>query len=242
MTTDAWGRRGERADGWSRAGWGLEIKQMTRSMATRHPLPASAAPQRATLYDIFLAEGGRRAGRGLPVALLSDANVALLTHALRLKASAKLGALCPPDLSLEGSDAFANALMNVALELQWQGVSASTLAGANAEVLARALLRLSTESSTFARHKEFMELGVNPAMAPRPEFDAERAERKELQRPTFGHAAHSPWDAYAESRGLFDEFRPFNGLAPHEATGSDEWRVKVFPWAPAARHGAVPWA
>lgn len=198
------------------------------------------APRKATLWEIYLSEGGPRSAP-LARALLSDANIDLLTHALRVKAAAKLGALspAPEDLTLARCDAFANAVMTAALDLGDLAVNADTLGAANKQALEWTMVRLTTEQSTFQRWRAFAETGVEPL--PRPEFDTARADRKELQHPLFGTGLYSPWDAYAEERKLFDVFRPFNGLNPQDVTDSDDLRIKLVPWAPPAVHGQIPW-
>ena len=204
------------------------------------PLQRAPEPEYGTLWDIYLAEGG---GSPAPLAraMLSDANVGLLTRAVQAKAVTVLGALSPDpeDLVLDRCDAFANSLIQTAITMGGQDVVASTLAAANKRVLAATMLCLSTEESTGARWREFLEQGVNPSMAPRPGGDHERADRKELQRAPLGTGLYSPWDAYAEKRGLFDTYQPFNGLDPRDVTGSDDLRVQLVPWAPPAAHGVV---
>lgn len=206
------------------------------------PLAHAQAPAQGTLWDVYLSEGGRRVAP-LAKAILSDANVDLLTRTLQAKAVLKLGALAPAaaDLTLPQCDAFANALMEGALSFGYLHVDASTLAAANKQIMEWTMVRLTTEQSTFARWREFMEVGVNPAMAPRPGCDTERADRKELQHPALGHGLYNPWEAYAEEHNLLDTFQPFNGLKPQDVTGSDDMRIQVVPWAPPARHGRIPW-
>lgn len=188
---------------------------------------------RVTLFQFYCREGGGRRSDALAAVFLGDANQELLARALALRAHAVLGDMCPPPdaLRVDTSDAVFNGVMTAARELGWLQVTAATLENINKEALERIMVALSTEQSTFARWKEFLEVGVNPAMAPRPGYDAERAERKELQHPTFGTGMFSPWDAYAEERGLFDSFQPYNGLSWREMSGSDDLRIKVLPWA-----------
>lgn len=204
------------------------------------PLAPAPSPKYATLWEVYLREGGSPRAP-LARALLSDVNVELLTSALKLKARVKLGALSPPeqDLTLTHCDAFANALMQGALKMGFMGVTDATLAAANKQIMEWIMVRLTTEQSTFARWRDFMERGV--PLDERPDMDTERAERKELMRPVMGHGLYSPWEAYAEQRHLIDEFRPFNGLTPQDVTDSDDMRVQLVPWAPPAVNGRIPW-
>lgn len=193
---------------------------------------------RGTLWELYLAEGNRPVAP-LAHALLSDANVALLTRVLQQKAALKLGALAPApqDLTLTNCDAFATALMEGARALGYLALTDSTLLSANRHILGGAMFRLTTEQSTWARQKEFAEDGIQ--LEPRPESDTERGDRKESMRPALGHGLYTPWDAYAEERGLIDHFRPFNGLTPRDVTDSDDMRIRVVPWAAPAVHGRI---
>lgn len=206
-------------------------------------LPHAPPPRMGTLWDLYLSAGGADLGVApLAVALLSDANVALLTRVLAGKAAALLGDLAPPphDLVLGRCDAFSNGLMQVALDAGWLAVTPSTLAGANARVMTEVLKRLSSEASAFARWREFLEVGVNPAMAPRPGWDTDMGDRRELQHAPMGHGTYNPWEAIGERAGWLDRFAPDRGMTPQALSGSDDLRIRVVPWAPPAVHGVVP--
>lgn len=191
----------------------------------------------ATLWDIFSTHCGTRRPQPLGRALLSDANVALLTQVFQQKAVAQLGALAPPlqALTVDACDAFSTALFKGAEELGWLDVTARTLETANRQILDWALFRLSTEQSTWQQWREFAEVGVR--LDERPEFDDDRSNRKELQRPGLGKGLFNPWESYGETRGLVDKFQPFNGLSVHEISDADDMRVQVVPWAKPAVHG-----
>lgn len=192
-----------------------------------------------TLWQIYVMEGGAPSAP-LARALLSDANIALLTRVLQAKATTELGELSPQpqNLTLTHCDAFSNAIMDVALKQGWMGLSASSLTRANQEVIKHALLRLTTEQNQFAVWKRYLERGgSDAALVPRPETDEERADRKELQRGPLGHNISSPWDTLGPQLGITQEYKPFNGFSARDISGSDDLRVQVVPWAPPySRH------
>lgn len=208
--------------------------------AYMQPILHAPRTTHGTLWGLYLEQGGRPTAP-LARAILSDANVDLLTAALKIKARLKLGALSPPeeDLVITHCDAFATAVMEGALTLGYLAVTDSTLTAANKQIIQWTLVRLTTEQSTFQAWREFLEGGVR--LDDRPAGDVDRQMRKELMRPAMGHGLYSPWEAYAEERGLIDHYRPFNGLTPRDVTDSDDMRVQVVPWAPPARHGRIPW-
>ena len=203
------------------------------------PGPAPAPFDAVTLWDVYTRHGGR-ADAPLAAALLSDANVELLTRVLRAKAVAQLGPLAPPpaSLSIDACDAFSTALITGAIDHGWLAVNSRTLETTNRKILDAALKRLSIEQSTWHRWRTFAETG--PQLEPRPETDHERADRKELQRPGLGKGLFNPWESYGEARGLVDTYQPFNGLSVREISDADDMRVQVVPWAPAAVHGQIP--
>jgi len=188
---------------------------------------------------VYRRNGGRTPAP-LAVALLSDANVELLTRVLRAKALAQLGPLAPPPASIavDACDAFSTALITGAVEHGWLAVTSRTLEAANRKILDAALTRLSIEQSTWHRWRTYAEKGR--PLDPRPETDHERADRKELQRPGLGKGLFNPWESYGEARGLIDTYQPFNGLSVREISDADDMRVQVVPWAPAAVHGQIP--
>ena len=199
---------------------------------------------RVTLWDVFLRNctaTQRARPNPLAVAILSDANIELITGILRQKAITQLGPLAPSSdaLTVDSCDAFATALIVTATNMGGLDVRANTLESANRAILETTLSRLSTEQSTWQKWREYNKMGER--LDERPEFDSDRADRKELQRPGVGKGVYNPWESYAEERGLIDTFQPFNGLSMREMSDSDDMRVQIVPWAPAAVHGQIPW-
>lgn len=168
--------------------------------------------------------------------LLSVENLNLLTKAVNQSVKEALGENAPPfEIRFGDQDVFSRSVIKVVNGLGWQEVTPDTLYFANKEIVKQATNDIFTEQLQFLRWKSFLEHGVNPTMIERPEVDGERARRKELQKPWFGHmtARTNPFEKMYG--GCVDEFKYNQGIDVRDTTGSDEQRIHVIKDFPLPR-------
>lgn len=178
-----------------------------------------------------------RAASPLRSVFLSDKNLSVLVRAFR-RFGREVLAMTDEEiarLSLGDNDPMTQAIWGTA---QSEAARTLTLTDAHLRKLNQEAFKighrnLSIDISTYRRWDEFLEFGVNEAMAPRPSIDVYRAEMKLAKRPIFGHGAtrFNPFESMYEG-GAVDDFEQMWGLVSTrraEIAGTDDYKIKVLP-------------
>jgi hypothetical protein len=165
---------------------------------------------------------------------LSDANLGSLLHAFRRFGSEVL-AMTKEELetiSFGSNDAITQAVWGTAQSELARTATATDahLRKMNSQCFKIGHRNLSVDLSSWRRWDEFLEYGVNPAMAEHPKVDRYRAEMRLSKRPLFGRGATfaNPWESVFG--GAVDDFSQMWDLVSTkraDTAGTAEYRVKI---------------
>jgi len=177
---------------------------------------------------------GTRADSEIRNVFLSDANLASLLHAFRRFGTEVLHMTKEEldTISFGSNDAITQAVWGTAQsDLAWSLTPTDAhLRKMNSQCFKIGHRNLSADLSSWRRWDEFLEYGVNPAMAEHPKVDRYRAEMRLSKKPLFGRGATfaNPWESVFG--GAVDDFSQMWDLVSTrrgETAGTDEYRVRV---------------